>query len=152
MEQSPQKVDDVGKAIYDSIKIDDLLNKGDELPFALYSPDSNGKVTWHCGYDAAGKITSVFRYEEGTQSDKQCTYLDDKERALFFRETLLQNGWKLVKPPKITFTYPGQKEGAPITRKQKRFLKKKLEQMNRRNPFLDKKEEPSKEDDKQSSP
>jgi hypothetical protein len=117
-------------------KAECLLNREDDsLPYAYFNPETEGKLTWMCGEDAEGKITSVFCYDRGSSKDKQCQYLHSIEEARIIRTELIKSGWKKVVPPEITVTYPGQKDPQPLTRKQKRSLKRKVQQLNRRNPF-----------------
>ena len=122
--------------VMNNIQTESILNReNDELPYGYFNPSTEGKLTWICGPDADGKITSIFCYDHGTNQDKRPEYIDNIEKARFIREELIKNGWKKIIPPKITFTYPGEKEGKPLNRRQKRSLKKKLKHMNQQNPF-----------------
>lgn len=123
-------------AFYKDMKIESILNQGDNLPFAYYCPASNAKVKWMCGEDAEGNITSVFYFEEEGVVDKKCEYVT-KDRAIETRDVLLREGWKPIEAPKMTFTYPGEDEERPLNRKAKRYLQKKIRQFNKQNPFKD---------------
>ena len=120
------------------IQLENMANReGNELPFALYSPESQGKVTWNCGYDATGRIISVFCFKDGFETDKKSTLIETKTEAIQMRDELLKNGWKLLQPPKIEFTVPDEKGGTrPLNRKEKRALERmnpaKLERMMKR--------------------
>ncbi len=141
----PKLEEQITNHVMENIKTECLFNREeDKLPFALFSPETEGKLTWMCGQDAEGKITSVFCWDN---TDKRCQYLEDSEesdangnskgidKAKFMRDSLIETGWKKLKPPEITFSYPGSNEKKPLTRRQKRALKRKLERMNKRNPF-----------------
>lgn len=112
------------------LKVENLANRdGDLLPFALFSAESEGKCTWNCGYDPQGKVTSVFCFKEHGKTERVVKVFDDLpdkdayQQALFFRNELLNNGWRKLQPPKIEFTVPDQKGGnRPLTRKEKRKL------------------------------
>ncbi len=118
------------------IKVESILNQeGDKLPFAYFNPDTEGKLTWICGEDAEGKITSAFCYDQGTHKEKKCDYLDSKDKAIEVRNELIEYGWKKLIPPEITFKYPGDKEPRKLNRKQKRALAKKIKHINNKNPF-----------------
>lgn len=124
------------KEAFENVEVESLLNRETgELPFAYFHPQTEGRLTWKCGYDAEGKITSIFHYEG--QGRPRCQYLDSKEKAEMYRDELIKNGWQKLKPPKVTFTYPGQKEGKPLNRKQKRFLRRKLKKLAKKDPFQD---------------
>ena len=119
-------------------------NRNSIFRLTYFNPETEGKLTWMCGPDAEGKITSVFCWDN---TDKRCTYLEDTEisdanghikaldKAKYIRGELIKAGWKKLIPPEITFSYPGETEQRPLTRKQKRALKRRLEKMNRKNPF-----------------
>ena len=122
---------------FKSFKAESLLNRdGDILPFGLYHPDLKENLTWHCGEDKDGKITSVFVFtDEQKNKQKQCAYLENMKAALYHRDELVKDGWKKIIPPEVVFKFPGEKEERPLNRKEKRILKKKMEQMNKHNPF-----------------
>lgn len=118
------------------IKAESLLNKDDDtLPYAYFNPETEGKLTWICGEDTEGLITSVFCMDLGTHKDKKCQYVENVDKAKYIREELVKSGWQKLKPPEVTFTFPGEKEKRQLTRKEKRYLQRKLKKMNRQNPF-----------------
>lgn len=120
------------------VKAESLLNKDDDtLPYAYFHPEQDGKLTWICGEDQDGKITSVFCMDLGTHRDKKCEYIEDIERARWIRQQLIDAGWQKLKAPEVTFTFPGEKESHTLNRKQKRFLQRKIKQMQKQNPFND---------------
>jgi len=120
-------------------KLESIMNKEDDsLPYAYFNPETEGKLSWVCGYDAEGNITSVFCFDYGTHKDKKTSYISDIEKVRYVREELIKNGWKKLAPPEVTFTFPGEKEPRTMTRKEKRFLQKKMKKMNKNNPFDDK--------------
>lgn len=112
------------------LKVENLANReGDLLPFALFSTESEGKCTWNCGYDPQGKVTSVFCYKDNGKTERVVKVFDDLpdrdayKQALYFRNELMENGWRKLEPPKIEFTVPDKKGGnRPLTRKEKRKL------------------------------
>ena len=56
-----------------NFKIESVLNReGDLLPYAFFNPASEGNVTWACGEDHSGNITSVFKYAN-PQTDEEET-------------------------------------------------------------------------------
>ena len=125
-------------ALVNQTQVDVPMNKDDnELPFGLYNPETEGKVSWLCDYDQDHKITSVFAFDNGDQSDRKVAYLGSIDEAKQTRDILLQNGWQKLKAPKVTFSYPGQKEGKPMNRQQRKWLQKKLKQAQKSNPFKD---------------
>lgn len=109
------------------IRAESLLNRDDDtLPYGYFNPETEGKLTWICGEDADGKITSVFCAD---RTEKKCDYLDNIEVARSVRQELVNAGWQKLKPPEVTFTFPdGEKK---LSRKQKRFLQKKVNQLKR---------------------
>lgn len=116
-----------------------MLNReGNILPFGYYSPESEGTVSWYCDRDADGKITSVFDYKNGVERDKNVSYLNNEQEAIFYRDTLINNGWKPIEMPKINFLYPGGKgmPSRPLTRKEKRQVAKKIEGLKGTNPLF----------------
>jgi|SRR5690242_19228009 hypothetical protein len=120
------------------IKVESILNKDDDtLPYAYFHPETDGKLTWMCGEDAEGKITSVFCYDYGTHKDKKCQYLPNIEAAREIRKTLVGDTtpWQKLKAPEVTFTFPGEQNPRTLTRKEKRYLKKKVSQMQKKNPL-----------------
>jgi len=118
-----------------TVEVESILNREDgNLPFGYFHPQTEGKLVWICNYDAEGKITSIFSYQD---QGKQCKYLESKEEAEYIRDELVKNGWKKLKPPKVELTYPGQKEGTSLSRKQKRYLKRRIKKLQKQNPFKD---------------
>jgi hypothetical protein len=98
-------IDKVKEAFIKETKIENLLNRdGDQLPFGLYNPLTQGKLIWMCNFDEENKITSVFNYTGNEKPERKCTYLKNKEEAVFFRDTLIHEGWLPLKLPKIEFT------------------------------------------------
>lgn len=118
------------------VEVEPLLNRETgELPFAYFHPQTDGKLIWICNYDAEGKITSVFSFKQVIGDDRKVCYLEDIKDAEQIRDELIANGWKKLKPPKLTFTYPGEKEGKPLNRRQRRLLQKKIKRLQKKNPF-----------------
>ncbi len=117
----------------EDIEVESVLNpESGEIPYGFYSPESDGKVMWICNYDSQGKLTSVFSHG----NDKRSKYLESAEEAKEIKDELIKAGWKKLIPPKITFTYPGKKEGSALNRKQKRYLRKQLKKF--KSPFDEK--------------
>lgn len=116
-------------------RIDSILNPEDgKLPFCYYAPQTDGKVTWTCGYDANNKIVSVFKYDDGISPQKIPNYLKDMDEAISTKNTLISEGWLKSKPPEITVAYEdGTKK--PLNRTQKRKLAADLRTMDKKNPF-----------------
>lgn len=111
----------------------------DDLPFTLFSPASNGKVTWKCGYDEDGKIISVFQYNDIDTGDKDrnITVLPSLTVAREVRRELVKGDWLPLKEHRTTFTTPdGEQfdsilkytarmaEQANIPRKDKKLMKR----------------------------
>lgn len=121
----------------DIIKPESILNReGNKLPFGLYNPATEGKLTWMCGYDQDQKITSVFCMDVGGgRKEKKSEYLKDLAEAKRYRDELVKNGWMEVTPPKVTFTYDGKEERTSLNRSQKRAMQKKMKKMQTSNPF-----------------
>jgi hypothetical protein len=118
------------------MKFENIMNKEDgSLPYSYFNPDTEGKLTWTCGYDGENRITSVFCFDHGTHKDKAPSYLPDIEKAKFMRQELINSGWKVLVLPEITFQFPGEKEPRKMNRKEKRYLNKKVNSMNKKNPF-----------------
>lgn len=119
-------------SLLDKIKLESYLNKETgELPWGLFNPATEGKLTWNCGYDADQKIVEVYSYKDNNtgQNDKQVNILKDMDEATFHKEELIKNGWRKLIPPKIEMTMPDEKGvERPLTRSQKRFLERKLKQ------------------------
>ena len=121
--------------IIETSNAESILNReGDIIPFGYYNPELDGKLIWMCNEDAEGKITSVFSFDKGTNRENTCTYIKDIEEARMIREELIRHGWKKMETPKVSFSYAGSDK--PLNRKQKRYLKRKIKQVDKRtNPF-----------------
>ena len=119
-----------------SIEVESVFNQEDDaLPFAYYSPATEGKLTWICGEDADGRITSVFTFE-GQEDGRKADILESKEKALFIRKTLIDDGWKKLIPPKVTITLPNGQDFSTLNRREKRDLVRRLKRKNNKeNPF-----------------
>ncbi len=121
----------------DYAKIDSILNRKDgQLPFGYFHGPSEGKITWNCGIDQNGKITSVFCNDMGTHKDKKISYLANFEEAKKYRDILIADGWLPIKPPEITMKY-ADGSNKPLNREQKRQLAKKLKELEKTTPFDD---------------
>lgn len=123
-------------AIVNQAKVDENKDEND-LPFGFYNPETEGKVTWLCDYDQERRITSIFAFEAGEESDRKVSYLENIEQARSTRDVLVKNGWQKLKAPKVTFSYPGEKEGRPMNRQQRRWLQQKVKKAQAYNPFKD---------------
>lgn len=119
------------------VQIESIINRDDgSLPFGYFEPSQDGKLTWNCGYDAKGRIISVFCYDFGTHKDKKASVLDTMDAAIYARDELIKAGWHKLKPPEITVKY-AEGDERPLTRKQKRYLARTLKKMAKDNPFED---------------
>jgi hypothetical protein len=128
-----EHIDQVQKEFVESFRklnqIENPFNKGDELPFAYFNPNiPEGQLTWICSTDPDSKIVSVFSYNQGIETDKQCSFIT-KEQAINSRDELVKNGWKQLVPPRINFTYNEDGKEKTLDRKQRRFLKRKIEKL-----------------------
>lgn len=122
---------------FSEVTVENALNKNEnDLPLGYFHPETEGKLTWICGRDAEGKITSVFSYDHGTHKDTQSSYLESLEKALEVRDELVRNNWKKVKPPEVRLTYADGDRERPLNRKQKRYLKRKIQQLQKKNPLF----------------
>jgi hypothetical protein len=118
------------------------MNKPDgTLPFGLYNPESvvNGsdpKVTWLCDHDKDGKITSIYLFSDGGDTDRQCRYLPDLDTANQEKNILIDHGWLPLKTPTLSFSYKDD-DGTekPMNRAQRRALEKKIQRAQKNNPF-----------------
>ena len=130
-------MEDSEKPFVENVNTESIFNPKDgQLPYGYFDPEREGKLFWICNYDAERKITSVLVYDYGTHQDRHVQYMDSLEDAKEMRDTLVESGWKKLVSPKITFTYPGAKEGKPLNRKQKRHLRRKIKQLDRQtNPY-----------------
>ncbi len=117
--------------IMKNLTVESVLNRdGDLLPFGLFDPLTEGKVTWNCGADAEEKVTSVFKYEDPASGDcdKQCAYVT-YEDARGMRDKLVEDGWRKIVPPKVVLRHPDTKR--PLTRKEKRRAAKKIAKLSK---------------------
>jgi len=113
-----------------------VLNRpGDLMPYAYYNPQTEGKLTWMCAEDAEGRITSVFCFDHGTHKEKEPSYLQDAAQAKYVRDELIAHGWQPLKPPEVTFKFPGEKDPRKMNRKEKRALGKHITKQDKKNPF-----------------
>ena len=109
-----------------NFKIESVLNReGAILPYAFFNPASEGKVTWACGEDHNGNITSIFKYSnpQTDEEEKKCEYIT-LEKAQEMREVLIQHGWLKSKAPGVVLKDPDT--GKPLNRTQRRKLAKHL--------------------------
>jgi len=119
-----------------NIETQSLFNPEDgSLPFGYFDPKTEGKLFWICNYDAENNITSIVCYDHGTHQDKKIDYLNSIEDAEKMRDAIIKEGWDKLVPPKVTFNYPGEKEGKPLNRKQRRYLERKIKIMDKNNPY-----------------
>lgn len=123
------------KAIADSFKSQNPLNREDgSLPYGYYNPQTEGKLTWICGEDAEGRITSVFSMDLGSHKEKKCQYLESIEDAQVIRDELVKNDWQKLELPDITFKFEDGSDRA-LTRKERRQLARNLKNMAKRSGF-----------------
>lgn len=112
------------------MEVEVTLNRPDgQLPFGLFYPPENGKLTWTCGYSQVNEIISVFCMDLGDHKEREDKFLKDEEQARFCRDELLKNGWKVLTPPKVEFTIT-DKDGVkrPLTRREHRYMNKLLQE------------------------
>lgn len=131
-ESTPVKVFEGGQEDDNGFTVENTLNTGEDLPFGYYNPDTEGKLTWVCGYGPKGDIVSVFAFDHGNRTEKQVKLLKDVQEARFFRDELIKNGWKKLIPPKINFTTTkddGTK--SEMNRAQKRALGRKMKSISK---------------------
>lgn len=140
----PKTEESLTQKFYKNIKVEAPINNqsSDKLPFALYNPETEGKVSWMCNYDKDEKITSVFIFDDGQEKDKKVEYLESIEDAKRYRTELIDNGWLLMDTPKIEFSYADkngiQTKKTSINRRDRRMLEKKLKKAQADNPFIQK--------------
>jgi hypothetical protein len=110
------------------ISIENILNRSDgSLPFGLYCPATEGKLTWICNISQENNIIGVYNMDLGEKSERNVVqYLDIKE-AEYSRDELLKAGWQLLVPPKIQFTVGDQ----PLNRREKRKLQKQINEIKK---------------------
>ncbi len=114
------------KKFIKDFKIESLLNReGDVLPYGYYNPETEGKVSWVCGEDSEGKITSVFQFEDTKTDTKEtnASYVT-AQRALEMRNELIKAGWHKTVPPKINLKHPVTNK--PLTKKDMKAVAKHL--------------------------
>lgn len=118
------------------ISVSSVLNpSNDELPYAYFHPGLDGKLTWFCGEDTDGKITSVFRMEG--EENRKVDYVDNVKKARDIRQTLIDDGWLKLTPPSVTISTPDGRDISKLSRKEKRALDRQLKRMAKQNPFTD---------------
>lgn len=118
--------DQIKDAFINNFQVTSLLNRdGDILPFGYFNPKSEGKIFWMCDYDQDRKITSIIQYDYEGQKGRKIEYLENMEKALYYRDEFVKDGWKKIVPPKVEFT---MEDGRPLNRQEKRFLAKKMKQ------------------------
>ncbi len=104
------------------IKIETTVNKDEnQLPLSYFHPETEGKLTWNCGYDQQNKIVSVYRMKDGDQDERKTTILNNMGDVFNIRDTLKDHGWLPTKPPEIKIKNEDGVE-KPLNRKQKRKL------------------------------
>lgn len=138
MEPAPKKVYKEGEKAPGGITIENSLNKDDNtLPFGLFNPDTEGKLTWICNYGPDGNIISLFCYDHGDHTDRDVRVLKDLEEAKYARDELVRNGWRKLIPPKIAFTVSSDNgKQRPFSRKERRYLDRKFRQVARQQTHL----------------
>lgn len=112
--------------------VENTLNVDENKPpFGLFNPETEGKLTWICGYGPDEKtIISMYCMDMGGgRNERQVSQLESLEQALYVRRELLANGWKLLRPPKVEFKVTN-KDGMKVNpnRKQRRYLERKARQ------------------------
>jgi len=133
MEPTPKKVYKEGEEMPGGVTIENTLNKDEgTLPFGLFNPDTEGKLTWICNHGPDGDVISVFCFDRGGRTERDVRMLKDLDEAKYVRDELLRNGWKKLIPPRIEFTMSGDDgRDKPLNRKEKRFLDRKIRQVGR---------------------
>lgn len=125
---------DLTMMIAATVKITEY-NEGDNLPFQLVCA-ANDKITWTCGEDEAGKITSIFAFKGDAEeeADRKVQYLDDKDHAIKIRDGLMKENWVPTKVPKTTISYPGMEKltvgDVKLNRRQKRNFPKYMNHLS----------------------
>jgi hypothetical protein len=109
--------------------IENTLNKDvNNLPFGLYNPETEGKLTWICNYSQENNIVGVFSMDcKPNEPERELRVYKDLDEAKLIRDSLLDSGWQPIKPPKIAFTVRGS-DGEPreMNRKERRQLGKMI--------------------------
>lgn len=105
------------------IKVEQQELNPDELPFAYFNP-RNTLVYWMCSYDEENNLVSIFygRNKRTDPLETRIAVLNDMKDAITQRDLLINDGWKILPPPKVTFSLPGDVK--PKTTKER--LRKKL--------------------------
>jgi hypothetical protein len=145
---NPEQAKELTEAIISSVEVETTFNKEDDtLPYAYYKANSDldkgftsdniGKLSWVCGQDAEGRITSVFIMDLETGKDRKVQYLPDIKTAQFIRQSLIDDGWLKIKDPEFTFSYAGDEDSTKtsLNRRERRNLQKRFRKMNKKNPF-----------------
>jgi hypothetical protein len=138
MESKRAKTYREGEKAPGGIYVENTLNQNDDtLPFGLFNPDTEGKLTWICNYGPDGDVVSVFCYDHGDHTDRDVKFLEGVEQAKYFRTELINNGWRKLVPPKIEFTVTSD-DGIqkPMNRKERRYLDKKIKQVGKQQANL----------------
>lgn len=119
------------EAVFESLQNNETSQSDDDLPFAYFHPEHDGKLEWICDLDGeTNKIISVFSMKG---QGKQASELPNKEKAMFIRDELIANGWQKIIPPEIKYKY-GERE-ITLNRAQKRKLKKTIKKIAGNDPF-----------------
>lgn len=69
----------------------------DELPFKFIDPFDPLHPQWICDYDMDGRITSILMRGE----EKYVSYVKDLITAIDVKDTLVRQGWIVIKDPKV---------------------------------------------------
>lgn len=105
-----------------------------ELPYALYNPETQGKLWWFCSSaeDEEEKgILSMYLFEhEPGKREKDCAFLKDLDEAKYYRDGLLAAGWVVPKMPEIVFKYADAKE--ELKKGPNRKERRRLEKQNKK--------------------
>lgn len=129
----PPQVFTEGETTSSGFGVENILNRDDgSLPFGLYNPETEGKLTWICNYGTEGDVIGVFCMDLGGRSEREVRMLKDLDEAKYLYTNLMNAGWKKLIPPKIEFTVSGEDgKQKPFSRKEKRHLAKKLKQASK---------------------
>ena len=118
-----------GEISQNGMTIENTLNKADgSLPFGLFNPQLEGKLTWICGVSQENKIIGVFNMDLGDRTERETREYNDQTDAEFVRDGLKESGWQILVPPRIEFTVDGDK---PLNRKERRDLSKKIKALQK---------------------
>lgn len=107
-----------------NIEASPLNGEDGKPPYGFFNPQLEDRLQWICNYDDNRRIVSIFRHknDDGT-FDRQVGYLQDEAEAMRYRDELVANGWKPLKPPKITVKQPDGSD-RPLNRQQRRILQR----------------------------